>query len=552
MIDLSVYVDPYSAKNECGDFYLYVELQDYYLLAVGDIGGHGSATVYAIANKIKDYLTEHQTQNIEELMKKVHTNPLLKETGMTLFLAQIYKNIPLLNYCSIGNIRSFIFRDKNIVTLNTQDGIVGYDIPSSIDINMLKIKKEDLLIVGTDGISFNSVSNMIPTIQKTKNLQTLVKFFATQYKNSDDSLCVALKFSNAKKSNFSIKYTEASQIQTVTVNNQKPKLATTKTTYHSKYKNIDRENNRVSIVKNSYQKKKKLFLFERNYLVSGSIQKESIDLAINKIISYTVLDKFAQVKIKTFLHEIILTSKVDIYVKNNILKLYIQNIYDTKSSLEFLFEHYYIFNENECIVDIVLEKYINISPKEFKDLKRMIELNLNDKDFKIYKEREEYLSNMAYKDNLTQIYNRNKSNHIIESEIARLDRYGGDMSIALIDIDFFKKFNDTYGHLVGDEVLVLLANCLREKTRTTDTYARWGGEEFIVVFTQTSKDGAIQAAEYIRQSVEKLLHPTAGGVTASFGVTQYIANDTLDSMFKRCDEALYKAKEEGRNKVCFF
>ncbi len=114
MIDLSVYIHPYSVKNECGDFYLYTELEDYHLLAVGDIGGHGSYKVFQIANEIKEYINNHKENNIQDLMKKVHQYPALKNVGMTMFLAQVYKNLPIVNYCAVGNTKSFIYRDKNI------------------------------------------------------------------------------------------------------------------------------------------------------------------------------------------------------------------------------------------------------------------------------------------------------------------------------------------------------------------------------------------------------------------------------------------------------
>gem|GEM_PF-5034529 len=84
----------------------------------------------------------------------------------------------------------------------------------------------------------------------------------------------------------------------------------------------------------------------------------------------------------------------------------------------------------------------------------------------------------------------------------------------------------------------------------TDTFARLGGEEFVILFPETNKDNVKIICEKLRVSIEKLLHPQAGGVTASFGVTQYEADDTLETMFKRCDDALYEAKDNGRNMVC--
>ena len=155
----------------------------------------------------------------------------------------------------------------------------------------------------------------------------------------------------------------------------------------------------------------------------------------------------------------------------------------------------------------------------------------------------------AYKDNLTNIYNRNKVDEVIQEAIARTKRYNEPFSMILIDIDHFKKFNDTYGHLIGDEVLISLAQTINKITRETDTFARWGGEEFVMILANTTKENGAIVAENLRRNVEKIIHPTAGGVTASFGVTQYMEQDTEKTMYERCDEALYKAKQNGRNRV---
>ncbi len=155
----------------------------------------------------------------------------------------------------------------------------------------------------------------------------------------------------------------------------------------------------------------------------------------------------------------------------------------------------------------------------------------------------------AYKDNLTGIYNRNKIDEVIEDAIAKYNRYDEIFSVILIDIDHFKNFNDTYGHLVGDEVLISLAQTIDNITRDTDTFARWGGEEFVMILSNTVKENAAIVAEHLRVDVEKIKHTVAGSVTASFGVTQYEKDDTKKSMYEKCDQALYKAKENGRNRV---
>lgn len=157
------------------------------------------------------------------------------------------------------------------------------------------------------------------------------------------------------------------------------------------------------------------------------------------------------------------------------------------------------------------------------------------------------ITKKAFHDGLTGVYNRNKFDEILEDEIKRATRYSTNFSCALIDIDNFKNFNDTYGHLVGDEILITIAQCINAQVRETDTFARWGGEEFVLLFPDTSLEDAKIIAHKLRLTVEKAQHATAGNVTASFGLTEFIKDDTIESIIKRCDDALYDAKESGRN-----
>lgn len=160
------------------------------------------------------------------------------------------------------------------------------------------------------------------------------------------------------------------------------------------------------------------------------------------------------------------------------------------------------------------------------------------------------LEHKAYLDVLTGVYNRNRFNDIFKYEIQRSQRYGNKFSLAILDIDHFKRINDTYGHLVGDEILKMLASFVSANIRRSDIFARWGGEEFVVLFVETGVNSAQISCENLRKGVEELSHDVAGKVTVSFGVTEYRGeNETSKEIFDRCDRALYKAKETGRNKV---
>lgn len=119
----------------------------------------------------------------------------------------------------------------------------------------------------------------------------------------------------------------------------------------------------------------------------------------------------------------------------------------------------------------------------------------------------------------------------------------------LLDLDHFKTVNDTWGHPVGDDVLKMTAKLIQRRIRITDTLFRFGGEVFIILMPQTNKKGAFEAAEKIRRSIEKEAHPVAGIRTVSIGIAQRIIDESFGHWYRRVDEALYQAKEEGRNCV---
>jgi diguanylate cyclase (GGDEF)-like protein/PAS domain S-box-containing protein len=165
------------------------------------------------------------------------------------------------------------------------------------------------------------------------------------------------------------------------------------------------------------------------------------------------------------------------------------------------------------------------------------------------KEMEEQLKLLSQTDQLTQIFNRVKFHDSLNQEITRVRRYEADLALIMFDIDHFKKINDTYGHDVGDDVLVGMADLVKECIRETDIFARWGGEEFMILLPHTSLDNAAKLAERIRAKVEKNRFPDVKKVTCSFGVTQFVKADDSETFTKRTDRALYKAKQSGRNRV---
>ena len=155
----------------------------------------------------------------------------------------------------------------------------------------------------------------------------------------------------------------------------------------------------------------------------------------------------------------------------------------------------------------------------------------------------------ATHDVLTGLYNRAYYFDRLDNEIVNAVRYRRCFSIILFDIDHFKKFNDTYGHLKGDEVLKAVAKATSINTRKNDTISRWGGEEFIVLLPDTKLNTAELIAENLRKIIQNLKVEGVSQITASFGVSEYKQNDDENALLQRADEALYEAKESGRNKV---
>ena len=165
----------------------------------------------------------------------------------------------------------------------------------------------------------------------------------------------------------------------------------------------------------------------------------------------------------------------------------------------------------------------------------------------------EELEHLASVDPMTKLYNRRYFYDVAKHIIDVAKREKTDISLAMIDIDFFKKINDQYGHQVGDKVIIKLSNLLLEKTRQSDIVCRFGGEEFLLLLPNTNKDGAFNLAEQIRQNVFDMQINLEGkkfGFTVSIGISQVDLNKDLDYTINLADKALYSAKNMGRNIVC--
>lgn len=195
----------------------------------------------------------------------------------------------------------------------------------------------------------------------------------------------------------------------------------------------------------------------------------------------------------------------------------------------------------------VLVSNLNLMTSRLADkAKRLHEADLTKQ---LLEEKARMYQMMANTDALTGMNNRKFVDSLFRHEAIRASRNNTALSVMLLDIDFFKKINDTYGHQTGDQVLKRVAKALKSSVRAIDTVGRWGGEEFILVCPDTALAPALELAEKVRLQIEQL--PFEGGlrVTASIGVTQYQPGERTERAIARADNSLYRAKHNGRNRV---
>jgi diguanylate cyclase (GGDEF)-like protein len=165
------------------------------------------------------------------------------------------------------------------------------------------------------------------------------------------------------------------------------------------------------------------------------------------------------------------------------------------------------------------------------------------------------LENAAYIDGLTGLYNRKHFLELANADVERAQRLNQTIYTAMLDLDFFKKVNDTYGHSAGDIVLKTTAGVIRQTIRAYDLLCRYGGEEFALLILDLEATEAFNLMERIRGSMESTITCYVGieiKITCSIGLAEFLRTDTLESSIKKSDEALYAAKNSGRNQVKIF
>ncbi|MGB5823009.1 MAG: diguanylate cyclase [Proteocatella sp.] len=159
------------------------------------------------------------------------------------------------------------------------------------------------------------------------------------------------------------------------------------------------------------------------------------------------------------------------------------------------------------------------------------------------------LKKMSEMDKLTNIYNRMMLDKVLLKQKESYDRYKKRCSVIIMDIDFFKRVNDTYGHNVGDKVLYEIADLLKNNISKKDVVGRWGGEEFLIICKGADLSKAMILAESLRKAIECYSFTEVGHITASFGVSEFYDETSIEQVVERADKALYKSKRNGRNRV---
>ena len=165
------------------------------------------------------------------------------------------------------------------------------------------------------------------------------------------------------------------------------------------------------------------------------------------------------------------------------------------------------------------------------------------------KEKNKELALLSRMDRLTGIFNRYKLDEMLEKEFLKAKSTNVVFTLIIADLDFFKKMNDTYGHIKGDQILKKTAKILQRNIRDKDILGRWGGEEFLIICPDTKREEAYIIAERIRKNIETYSFDGIKNLTISIGLSEFQASDGINSVLRRADKALYKAKDSGRNRV---
>ena len=226
-------------------------------------------------------------------------------------------------------------------------------------------------------------------------------------------------------------------------------------------------------------------------------------------------------------------------IKHEVINTEISEIYTLSKNFSLMLNELNIKTNNLINHELML-----------KDLNETLELKVKQRTSELQGMKDS-LEKLARTDALTSLHNRYSLMELLKVEISRSNRYNEALSIMMLDIDFFKKVNDTYGHDVGDNVLVSFSNLIKKNLRDIDIAARYGGEEFFIILPNTELEYSKIFAERLKQKVSEYLFEDVGNITISIGLAEFKSDETIATLFKRVDSLLYKSKNDGRNRISF-
>ena len=302
-------------------------------------------------------------------------------------------------------------------------------------------------------------------------------------------------------------------------------------TLQKEYKNIEFipiENTEAGIYK--LEKNQIFGLIDNLYTISHKINKDYSNVKINSLLDYE-LNLYLQVLQKDSAFMNIINNAINRFTKEDIdaiLNNYQFILYSEQV------DYYLIFKiVLPLMLLLVLFVYYNIKMREEIEKRKKIELQL---------------SELANRDFLTKIFNRRKIEEILEIELDRVERYENNLSVIFFDINDFKYINDTFGHIMGDEVLIKIADLLSYNIRITDSIGRWGGDEFLIILPQTTLSQCENIILDFEEQINLIEFNDGLKISCSFGVADYKEGDDLDSLLKRADESMY-CKKINRKKI---
>lgn len=295
----------------------------------------------------------------------------------------------------------------------------------------------------------------------------------------------------------------------------------------------------------SYQKEitQEVFTQNQSELLASAIDQTNQLISITDLNGKILYVNSAFSKKYGYLEEDLLGQNIKIVKSGVHNKSFYQNLWEIISSGNMYSE----IITNKTKSGNLFTEQISITPHRGKDGNINYYVSVGNDITELIKKSDEY-KELAYKDSLTQIANRLQFDTVIRRKLASKDSGRGVFSIIMIDIDDFKYINDTYGHDKGDIVLKELSSIIQKELRHNDLFARWGGEEFVILIDDDVRSTQ-KIAEKIRLAIETRLILESTRITISLGVTEFDKDDTYNTLLKRVDKALYKSKYSGKNRV---